>query len=118
MTKQPDAVPARGRELPHPDPDAIRLGDVLHALADPVRLSVVSALAADGGELACSEIELPVTRSTCTHHYRVLRESGVLRQIYRGTAKMNQLRRKDLDDRFPGLLDSVLAAAAGEGSGG
>jgi hypothetical protein len=42
----------------------------------------------------------------------VLRESGVIRQVYRGTAKMNGLRADDLDALFPGLLDSVLGAAA------
>ncbi|MEU9286153.1 transcriptional regulator [Streptomyces sp. NPDC048275] len=100
-----------GRELPHPDRDEIRLTAVLHALADPMRMRVVRALAEDGGELSCTDIELPVTKSTRTHHYRALRESGVLRQVYRGTAKMNRLRREDLDARFPGLLDTVLAAA-------
>ncbi len=57
------------------------------------------------------QFDLPVTKSTTTHHFRVLRESGVIRQVYRGTAKMNGLRRDDLDGLFPGLLDSLLAAA-------
>nr|WP_323376350.1 helix-turn-helix transcriptional regulator [Streptomyces sp. RB17] len=81
------------------------------ALSDPMRLQIVRELAARGVELTCSQFELPVTRSTTTHHFRVLRESGVVRQIYRGTAKMNGLRRDDLDGLFPGLLDSLLAAA-------
>jgi DNA-binding transcriptional ArsR family regulator len=101
------------RELAHPAPDEIRLEGVLHALADPMRLSVVRDLAA-GEELSCSQLVLPVTKSTTTHHFRVLRESGVIQQVYRGTAKMNGLRRADLDALFPGLLDSVLAAAAGQ----
>ncbi|MDQ1043292.1 DNA-binding transcriptional ArsR family regulator [Streptomyces sp. V4I2] len=50
-------------------------------------------------------------KSTTTHHFRVLREAGAIRQIYRGTAKMNGLRRDDLDDLFPGLLDALLDAA-------
>ncbi|MHA5053287.1 ArsR/SmtB family transcription factor [Streptomyces sp. SD15] len=87
-------------------------GNRTNELADPMRMRVVRALAEDGGELSCSDIELPVTKSTRTRHYRALRESGVLRQVYRGTAKMNRLRREDLDARFPGLLDTVLAAAA------
>ncbi|MDX6363644.1 MAG: hypothetical protein QOC85_2654, partial [Streptomyces sp.] len=73
---------------------------------------VVRELAADGDELSCSHFDLPVTKSTTTHHFRVLRESGVIRQIYRGTAKMNGLRKDDLDALFPGLLGSVLAGAA------
>ncbi|MCX4647163.1 MULTISPECIES: helix-turn-helix transcriptional regulator [unclassified Streptomyces] len=102
------------RALAHPTRDEIRLESVLHALADPMRLRVVRELAEEGenSELSCSHFVLPVTKSTTTHHFRVLRESGVIRQIYRGTAKMSVLRRADLDVLFPGLLDSVLAAAA------
>ncbi|MFG3201246.1 ArsR/SmtB family transcription factor [Streptomyces sp. NPDC048192] len=102
---------AAGRALPHPEPDEIRLEGVLHALSDPMRLRIVRELAARDAELTCSQFDLPVTKSTSTHHFRVLRESGVIRQVYRGTAKMNVLRRDDLDDLFPGLLASLLAAA-------
>ncbi|MEU9704314.1 helix-turn-helix transcriptional regulator [Streptomyces sp. NPDC047981] len=100
------------RVLDHPARDEIRLEAVLHALSDAVRLRIVSDLArAEGAELSCSFFELPVTKSTRTHHFRVLRESGVIEQVYRGTAKLNALRRADLDTLFPGLLDSVLTAA-------
>jgi DNA-binding transcriptional ArsR family regulator len=99
------------RELPHPARDDIRLEGVLHALSDPMRLRVVRELAAADTEVTCSDVELPVSKSTTTHHFRVLRESGLIRQTYRGTAKMNGLRRDDLDALFPGLLDAVLAAA-------
>ncbi|WP_392668157.1 ArsR/SmtB family transcription factor [Streptomyces sp. LN785] len=99
------------RVLAHPAREEIRIEGVLHALSDPMRLRVVRELAAADGELTCSRIELPVSKSTSTHHFRVLRESGVVRQSYRGTAKMNGLRRDDLDMLFPGLLDAVLDAA-------
>ncbi|GGO49256.1 ArsR/SmtB family transcription factor [Streptomyces lasiicapitis] len=99
------------RAVAHPDREEIRLEGVLHALSDPMRLLVVRQLASEGAELTCSHFGLPVTKSTCTHHFRVLREAGVIQQIYRGTAKLNALRRDDLDALFPGLLDSVLAAA-------
>nr|WP_242433863.1 helix-turn-helix domain-containing protein [Streptomyces sp. CB01580] len=102
---------AGGRVLDHPARDEIRIEGVLHALADPMRLRVVRELAAARIELPCSRIDLPVSKSTSTHHFRVLRESGVVRQFYRGTAKMNGLRRDDLDALFPGLLDSVLDGA-------
>ncbi|MFE9609660.1 ArsR/SmtB family transcription factor [Streptomyces sp. NPDC006012] len=100
------------RDLPHPERGEIRLAGVLHAFSDPLRLQIVQELAADGGELPCSHFDVPVTKSTSTHHFRVLRETGVIRQVYRGTAKMNGLRRDDLDDLFPGLLDCLLVAAA------
>ncbi|MFE7776843.1 ArsR/SmtB family transcription factor [Streptomyces sp. NPDC057445] len=102
------------RALAHPERDEIRLEGVLHALSDPMRLRVVRELATASDELSCSSFDLPVTKSTTTHHFRVLRENGVIRQVYRGTAKMNGLRRDDLDTLFPGLLDSVLAAASRE----
>ncbi|MDT0455091.1 helix-turn-helix domain-containing protein [Streptomyces sp. DSM 41527] len=104
-------APSGGRSLEHPARADIRLADVLHALADPVRLRIVCALAAADGELNCADIELPVSKSTCTHHFRVLREHGVIQQLYRGTAKMNGLRRADLEALFPGLIDGVLRAA-------
>ena len=96
--------------LPHPTRDEIELSRVLHALSDPVRLKIVRSLAHEG-ECSMGQIEVPVTKSTCTHHFKVLREAGVLAQRQAGTARMNTLRREDLDARFPGLLDTVLRAA-------
>ncbi|MBB1258844.1 ArsR/SmtB family transcription factor [Streptomyces alkaliterrae] len=117
MTRQSASA---SRELEHPARDAIRLESVLHALSDPVRLSVVRRLADGPPEQVCSSFDLPVSKSTCTHHFRVLRESGVINQVYRGTAKMNALRDADLEALFPGLLAAVLAAARaqdGRGAG-
>jgi DNA-binding transcriptional ArsR family regulator len=54
-----------------------------------------------------------VSKSTCTHHFRVLREAGVISQRAEGTSRLNTLRREDLDARFPGLLDAILDAGAG-----
>ncbi|MFF3158509.1 ArsR/SmtB family transcription factor [Streptomyces sp. NPDC057910] len=102
------------RELAHPAREEIRLEGILHALSDPMRMRVVRSLATTEDELSCSHFVLPVTKSTTTHHFRVLRESGVIQQVYRGTAKMNGLRRADLDALFPGLLDSILEAASRE----
>ena len=44
---------------------------------------------------------------------RRYRQAGVIRQRTEGTTKLNSLRRKELDARFPGLLDAVLAGCAG-----
>ena len=84
---------------------------MLHALSDPVRLRIVAGWRS-GDERSCGSFELPVTKSTCTHHFKVLREAGVIRQRQRGTARLNTLRREDLDARFPGVLDTILAAAS------
>ncbi|MFD9221698.1 ArsR/SmtB family transcription factor [Streptomyces sp. NPDC060064] len=100
------------RVLAHPTREEIRLENVLHALSDPMRMRVVRDLATAEVSLSCSHFDLPVTKSTTTHHFRVLREGGVIQQTYQGTSKMNELRRDDLDALFPGLLDCILGAAA------
>ena len=86
------------------------LTGVLYALSAPVRLSIVKHLAEDGGR-ACGTFCLPVAKSTASHHFRVLREAGVIQMRPEGTQYITSLRREDLDSRFPGLLDSVLQAS-------
>jgi DNA-binding transcriptional ArsR family regulator len=94
--------------LHHPDVEQLELEGVLHALSDPIRLRLVRELAHRDEPCACGSIDVPVSKSTRTHHWRVLRENGIVRQVEHGTAKLTQLRRDDLEARFPGLLDVVL----------
>lgn len=98
------------RTLEHPDPEDFTLDAVLAALADPVRREVVHCLAASPTAKACGTFGLELSPSTLTHHFRVLREAGIITQRYQGTAILNALRREDLDGRFPGLLAAVMAA--------
>jgi DNA-binding transcriptional ArsR family regulator len=100
---------AASEALAHPEREEIELAVVLHALSDPVRLEIVCGLAG-GEERSCKSFDLPVVKSTSTHHFRVLREAGVIRQRLEGTTKMSALRRDDLERRFPGLLDAVIGA--------
>lgn len=96
------------RTLEHPSTEELTLDAVLSALADPVRRTIVAQLDAGHEDQACIAFDLPVSKSTSTHHFRVLREAGVIRQRYAGTAIRSSLRRDDLDARFPGLIDAVL----------
>jgi DNA-binding transcriptional ArsR family regulator len=98
--------------LYHPTPEDIELATVLHALSDPQRLRIVRELSADPEPRPCGGFDVDVSKSTCTHHFRVLREAGVIEQEVLGTSRLNSLRREDLDARFPGLLDAVLAPVA------
>jgi DNA-binding transcriptional ArsR family regulator len=66
---------------------------------------------AAAGECACRALHVTVTKSTATHHFKVLREAGLIQQRQQGTARLNSLRDEDLEARFPGLLASILAAA-------
>ena len=82
---------------------------VLHALSDPARLEIVRRLAAGSEEWSCGRFELGLSKATLSHHFRVLREAGVVRTRPEGRKRLLSLREDDLESRFPGLLDAVLA---------
>jgi DNA-binding transcriptional ArsR family regulator len=94
----------------HPAKDQITLPNVLFALSDPTRLQIVEAIARQP-DVNCCEIHLTLSKSTASRHFRVLREAGVIWMEPHGVMCRNSLRRTELDELFPGLLDSVLAAA-------
>ncbi|MEU8173824.1 metalloregulator ArsR/SmtB family transcription factor [Microbispora hainanensis] len=100
------------RDLPHPDAASLVLTDVLFALSDPSRLALVRRLAQGPLEVAaCQPAGGEVPKSTLSHHLKTLREAGVVRNVPEGRQRYVSLRRQDLDDRFPGLLDAVLGTA-------
>lgn len=103
-------VAAMTSPLTHPAVEELELAVVLHAFSDPIRLQIVRMLA-DEGPRTCGTFVVPVAKSTLSHHFRVLREAGVTLTEPEGTQRVVSLRRADLDARFPGLLDAVLAAA-------
>jgi DNA-binding transcriptional ArsR family regulator len=98
------------RTLLHPTSDELQLTSVMAALSDPVRVTIVRELALQG-EMACGTLELGVSNATRSHHFRVLREAGLTQTRPEGTHRYVSLRRECMDERFPGLLDAVLAAA-------
>lgn len=92
----------------HPPASDFVLERVLYALSDSIRLDIVRRLA--GVEAAtCGELDGGRPKSTVSHHFKVLRESGLVFTENSGTIHMNSLRRIDIDARFPGLLDAILA---------
>jgi DNA-binding transcriptional ArsR family regulator len=101
------------RILPHPTRDQIELPMVMDCLSDPIRLAIVYNLAKreEVGELRCGDFLGLSGKSNLTYHFAKLRESGLMQTRAVGTARLMKLRREDLDARFPGLLDAVLASA-------
>ena len=97
------------RELQHPPSSEIRLTEVLHALSDPLRLEIAKRLAGTP-ECPCSRLGGSVSKSTLSHHLKVLREAGITHTRVVGTTRLVSLRASELEERFPGVLDSVLAA--------
>jgi DNA-binding transcriptional ArsR family regulator len=101
---------ATARDLPHPEPRDLRLTQVLFALSDPARLSIVQGLVQGPQEVAaCQPAGGDLPKSTLSHHIKTLREAGVVRSTPHGRRRLLELRRGDLDARFPGLLTAVLA---------
>jgi len=94
----------------HPAIEDVDLSTVLAALADPMRRRVVLELAeAPGVERLCASFALPVAKSTRTHHWRVLREAGLVHQRDAGNGLYLRLRSEELGRRFPGLLEAIAA---------
>ncbi len=98
---------ARRSDLTHPEADEIDLLDVLHALSDPTRMTIARTLRTEP-ERPCGTFPVDVAPSTLTHHFRILRQSGLIRQRDDGIRRWNALRHEDLDRRWPGLLDHIL----------
>lgn len=102
------------RVLPHPTREQIELPMVLDCLSDPTRLAIVYNLAkrAHEAELRCGDFYGLSGKSNLAYHFAKLRESGVSRTRSVGTSRLISLRRGDLEARFPGLLDAVIASAS------
>jgi DNA-binding transcriptional ArsR family regulator len=99
----------------HPSLNDVPLASVLHALSDPTRLAIVRRLNADLGEegegLACNcAVPGDLPRATMSNHFNMLRNAGLIESRKHGTTVVSRLRRDEIDARFPGLLDAVLAA--------
>jgi DNA-binding transcriptional ArsR family regulator len=101
------------RPLPEPAAESLTLASVLAALGDPVRLELVRR-ARDQPGLTCAVDGLAVPKSTLTNHWRILRETGVVRMAVDGRHRRIWLRAGELEERFPGLLEPVLRLSESE----
>ena len=98
------------QDIFHPDIKDISLTNVFSALSDPMRLRIVVQLGSMDEEYTCAELQPDgITKSTISHHFKVLRESGIIRTRLEGTRRFVSLRKQDLETRFPGLLTMIFA---------
>lgn len=100
----------KNSEIQLPLREDISLPKVLHALSDPVRIEIVLKIA-KAGQVACGAFDIPMPKSTLSHHFKVLREAGVVASRREGNELMNSLRLEDLEARFPGVIGAIIAAA-------
>jgi DNA-binding transcriptional ArsR family regulator len=87
----------------------VELVEVMRALSDPIRLTLLSVMS-DGEFHSCSPESWGVDlhKSTLSHHFKVLRDAGVTTTRVSGRNRDTRLRKAELDDRFPGLIDSLV----------
>jgi DNA-binding transcriptional ArsR family regulator len=109
------------RPLLHPATEEIRAEAVLHALADPVRASIFAGIAGADCAMSCSaaasDQTQPIAKSSLSQHFRVLREAGLIHSERHGVEMRNTSRCREVDARFPGLLEAVLSAYRVQGAG-
>ncbi len=100
------------KQIGHPPVETMSLPEVLSALSDPIRLRIVTMAArADDKGMACCEFGIDLPKGTLSHHFKVLRTAGVIHVRPAGTRHLTTLRRVELEARFPGLIDAVVAGA-------
>ncbi len=109
------------RPLRHPDIESITVADILHALADPVRLAIVCELMEAESGMNCvetmSSARIVLAKLTCSQHFQILRDAGLIHCERKGVELTSRLRIRELEQRFPGLLKSILKAYKKEKSG-
>ena len=97
----------------HPAKSEIRLERVLGALSDPTRLKIIKAMMAKSSWLSCCKAAPcpDMAKSTLSHHFRILREAGLIHTTKKGVEHHNTVRTADINSRFPGLLKTIIKSA-------
>lgn len=97
------------QEVFHPDFEDIDLSTIFFALSDPIRLRIVAQLGSSNREYTCAELQPDgISKSTISHHFKVLREAGIIRTRLEGTCRFVSLRGQEFETHFPGLLPTII----------
>ncbi|WP_432404789.1 ArsR/SmtB family transcription factor [Wukongibacter sp. M2B1] len=95
------------RDLFHPNIDQLSLSTILNALGDPIRLNIIKNLS-NQCETTCSGCNIDLSKSALSHHFKVLRESGLIKVRIEGKQRFLSIRYYELEERFPGLLNAII----------
>ena len=102
------------RPLFHPPIEDVTVEAILHALSDPVRVAIFTDLATSTCSYNCSNFlnvtEKKIPKSTLSHHFKALREAGLIWAERRGVEMHNTSRCSEIESRFPGLLAAIINA--------
>src|ERR1700757_3027153 len=102
------------RPLFHPSIEDVTVEGILHALSDPVRIAIYADIVAQECSQKCSTFltvsDKTIPKSTLSQHFRELREAGLIRGERRGVEVHNTSRCAEIEQRFPGLIRSIVNA--------
>jgi len=102
------------RPIQHPASEDISIAAVLYALSDPVRAAIVRELTRTPQGMNCTQMNqrlgLQLAKSTCSQHYKILREAGVIFCERKGVELSSRVRTQELSAKFPGLLRTILSS--------
>ena len=96
------------REKKHPKIDQVDLTDLMYALSDPARVEIVRMIAAAKRPLTCGELNADRPKSSMSHHFKILRDSGIVETRIEGKEHLNSLRTAEVEKKFPGILKAIL----------
>ena len=101
------------RPLYHPPLSEVTVQGILFALSDPVRVRIFAELIGAEGRNCAAFLnvnELPLPKSSLSQHFKVLRESGLIRSERKGVELKNYTRCDELQKKFGTLLSAILQA--------
>ena len=101
------------RQIKHPTLDQVELTDIMYALSDPGRVEIVRRLVEEDRAMTCGELDLDRPKSSMSHHFKILRDAGLVETSVKGTEHFNTLRSAEIEKRFPGLLDAIIRIIRG-----
>ncbi|RZA27420.1 MAG: ArsR family transcriptional regulator [Proteobacteria bacterium] len=96
------------REKRHPKIEEIDLTDIMYALSDPARVEIVRMIAAEKRPMTCGELNAERPKSSMSHHFKILRDSGILKTEIDGKEHLNSLRTAEVESKFPGVFKALL----------
>jgi len=92
----------------------ITVEDILYALSDPARVAIFASIVGSACAQTCSSFlnvsETSIPKSTLSRHFKILRESGLIRSERQGVEMHNTSRCAEIEQRFPGLLQAIVSA--------
>jgi DNA-binding transcriptional ArsR family regulator len=102
------------KPLFHPSVEDITVEGILYALSDPVRVAIFADILGAQCSQKCSTfstiMDKAIPKSTLSQHFKALREAGLIRGERRGVEMHNLSRVDEIDQRFPGLIQTIINA--------